>query len=298
MCLLDPSVFYCASKGCNIIGIHVRVSESEVSRSFLPRVVCPATANAITKRNLSALAWSHKHHQHHPSLRHFFHLPGVTSEQHSMADLETAEPAPALSFDKSEILTLLVGPKRWELVVHEKCLTRNSDFFKAAVKKEWTEGQTRTIKLPEELCFDTFVRYLNFTYREKLHTEEAKTVSGKHFESLAKIYVLGERMLDRPVQHAVVREMIRLTTIRNKEGRTKFSAALVLNIAYEGTSTGSPLRRLLVDMHVLEALPSWSYCKHPEFLRDFSQALLEKVIAQKTIRDFRNRVLIAEDYFS
>lgn len=164
--------------------------------------------------------------------------------------------APAFSLRKENLVTLLVGPDEQELTIHESCTTRNSDFFKAAMKKEWAEGQTRTIKLPEETCQDTFIQYLNFSYTGKLPTE-AITIRGSSdfpgdpFTYLAKTYVLGERMLDNAVQHAVIAEIIRLTAVRNGEGITLFSGPMTIGIAYDRTSTGSPIRRLLVDQLVV-----------------------------------------------
>jgi hypothetical protein len=63
-----------------------------------------------------------------------------------------------------------------------------------------------------------------------------------------------------------------------------------------GTSAGSPLRRLMVDLYVKAGAGSWNCSKHPEFLVDLWKALLERTLAQKTILDFRGQVLVAEDY--
>ena len=80
-----------------------------------------------------------------------------------------------------------------------------------------------------------------------------KNVAG--YELLAVLYVLGERMLDSVLRNAGVREMLR---IRISEAFL-FSAAKFdewnpttkpANIIYEGTTAGSPARRLFVDLHV------------------------------------------------
>lgn len=65
-----------------------------------------------------------------------------------MADSSLGFAAPS-SFDKTDLVTLLVGPNEHEIAVYGIFLTRSSEFFKAALKKEWVEGQTRVIKLPE-----------------------------------------------------------------------------------------------------------------------------------------------------
>jgi hypothetical protein len=219
-----------------------------------------------------------------------------------MAEPGTTMAPPLFNFREEDLVTLFVGPDEQKLLVHESCIIRNSDFFKAAMKKEWIEGQTRTVKLPDEHCMDTFIQYLNFTYHGKLPTEAITLLVGPTFIGdpyiyLAKTYVLGERMLDRSVQHAVIREIIRLTTIKGHESRARFPGSAPITIAYEGTSTGSPIRRLLVDQRVVKGSESWSFSENPEFLKDLSKALLKALLDQKTIRDCRDRVLAAEDYF-
>jgi hypothetical protein len=220
-----------------------------------------------------------------------------------MAEPGTTMATPAFSLRDDDLVTLLVGSDEQKFVVHESCIIRNSDFFKAALKKEWAEGQTPTIKLPEENCVETLVNYLNFAYREKLPTEDIKAkadggFTGDPFTALAKLYVIGERILDRSVQSAVIREILRLVTIKSKgKGARSYPETTSVTVTYSGTSAGSPLRRLMVDLYVKAGTGSWNYSKHPEFLMDLWKALLEeKTLAQKTIPDFRGQVLVAEDY--
>ena len=211
--------------------------------------------------------------------------------------------APALSLRKGDLVTLLVGPKAEELIVHESCITRNSEFFKAALKKEWIEGQTRTIKLPEETSTESFVNYLNFAYNEKLPTEDMNIVYSGGFTDdpqleLAKIYVIGERMLDRAVQKAVVRESIHLTTIKSPDNNCHFPGSASIHLIYDGTTRGSPMRRLMVDFYVTRGLAKLPYQgQHPEFLEELAEELQGKIIAQKLVRDFRGRELVAKDYY-
>lgn len=175
-------------------------------------------------------------------------LPDVTSKQPDMAEPETTLTWSAVPFHESDTMTLLVGPDEHRLTVHESFVTRTFDFLKAAMKKKWAEGQTRTIKLPEETSFPIFVHYLTFAYGGRLPTEEAKKAD--RYRVLVEIYVLGERMLDKCVQHAVIEEIIRLSMIRSKKMQSQFPSAATITIAYEGTSAGSPIRRLLVDQRV------------------------------------------------
>lgn len=49
------------------------------------------------------------------------------------------------------MLMMLVGIEEEQMMAHGSYLAGCSDFFRAALKKEWVEGQTRTLKLPEEV---------------------------------------------------------------------------------------------------------------------------------------------------
>jgi hypothetical protein len=66
-------------------------------------------------------------------------------------------------FDKGDAVTLVVGPEKRELLAHADYIAFSSDFSKAALKKEWLEGQTRTVPLPVESYEDmtTYLRYIN-----------------------------------------------------------------------------------------------------------------------------------------
>lgn len=116
-----------------------------------------------------APCYTHGGHQAHnspptlqpPQQQQRTELPRVSL---TMTEPDATLAAPLFSFNKSDIVTLLAGPDEHELIVYESCITRNSDFFRAAMKKEWTEGQTRTIKLPEESCIETLTHYLNYAY--------------------------------------------------------------------------------------------------------------------------------------
>jgi hypothetical protein len=62
-------------------------------------------------------------------------------------DAEALQPAP--NYHPDNMITLLVGSEEEKMVVQQDC-ARDSAFFRAALKKEWREGQKCTDKLPEE----------------------------------------------------------------------------------------------------------------------------------------------------
>lgn len=223
--------------------------------------------------------------------------------QSAMAEPGETMTEPMFSLRKEDLVTLLVGPHEEQLAVHESCITRNSDFFKAAMKKEWIEGQMRTIMLPEETSVESFVNYLNFSYHGKLPTEDIKTwpaegLIGHPYSELAKLCVIGERMIDRSVQEAAVREFMRLTKIKSSAGPCQFPGMSCIRHIYDGTTLGSPMRRLMVDFYVTHGLTNWPYQgQHPEFLGDLAEELQGKIMAQKLVRDFRDLQLVAKDCY-
>jgi hypothetical protein len=98
-----------------------------------------------------------------------------TASQHDDVHAETSFTAPTFSFAQKDTVVLLVGPEEKSLVAHESHLQLNSDFFRTALKKEWAEGQTRVIKLPEDDT-ETMTNCLTFTHGSGLPTTTLKTM--------------------------------------------------------------------------------------------------------------------------
>lgn len=119
------------------------------------------------------------------------------------------EPTPPSDFGSDRMIILLVGPDEQELVAHENYLVRHSAFFQAALKQEWAEGQTHTIKLPEEKP-DIVAFYLDYTYSERLPTDSTKrnNRNGKVYDVLADLYALGERLQDDKIRNVVIDEIV------------------------------------------------------------------------------------------
>lgn len=78
-----------------------------------------------------------------------------------MASYSPQAVALPINFDKGDSVTLIVGPEKHELLVHANYIVRSSKFFKTALKKEWREGQTRTISLPNDE-YEPVTDYMRF----------------------------------------------------------------------------------------------------------------------------------------
>lgn len=160
----------------------------------------------------------------------------------------------ATSFSTDGVVTLIIGENEQKMTAHGSHLTRNSPFFAAAMKKDWAEGQTRTIKLPDE-CPANMAHYLSFLYGGRLLTQsilsgvESQIKPG--YQILAALYVCGERFLNRYLQSAIVREILRLTRLYDGlKYKYHYPIGKPMNTIYRGTPKRSLGRRLLVDLHV------------------------------------------------
>lgn len=134
-------------------------------------------------------------------------------------------------------MTLLVGPDKHGMIVHASYLARTSEFFASALKKEWVEGQTRTIELDEEAP-DLMAHYLDWLYTTELPSKGCKSfdpedskVATNHL--LAELYVLRERRLDSHLRNAIITEFIRLRLVfHNVAGCHSPQRVCAINIIY------------------------------------------------------------------
>lgn len=210
---------------------------------------------------------------------------------------------PCYKFNAENAVTLLVGPDRHSMIVHASYLSRTSEFFASALKKEWIEGQTRTIELDEEYP-DLMVHYLDWLYTTELPTKgcrsfdsEDSKVATNHL--LAELYVFGERRLDSHLRNAIIAEFIRLRLVfRDVAGCQSSQRVCAINIIYQGTPPGSPTRRLMVDLSLRSGCPKCYTADDLDnaFLVDLTQAFFAAVHGPKSVEEQRRLVPVPKDY--
>jgi hypothetical protein len=169
----------------------------------------------------------------------------------AMDTLGTAPAAPAFSFILAGSAILLVGPDQQSLVVHESYLTLKSEFFKAAMKMEWAAGQTHFVKLPKD-DVETTTNYLTFTYGRGLPTQTIESIPREcitWWDLLVKLYIFGDRRLDKCVRNAVIQELVCLSILRDKSGINNFMPTSGSRKWFGVIPGGSPIRRLIVCLH-------------------------------------------------
>lgn len=210
--------------------------------------------------------------------------------------------APVFNFGVEIVVILLVGPEERELIIHGHRFT-GSAFFKAALKKEWVEGQTRVIKLPEETP-EIMSHYIQHIYSGKFQTHQytEKCPGGKKsagYELLAKLYVLGERLLDSTFRNAIICEILRIRELKsNVAPYVKWNPTTIpTNIIYQGAPERSPARRLIIDVNLIHGNKQWHTSDADQrFLFDLTVGLFNMVMPN-TVEQVRGRGLKAEDYF-
>jgi hypothetical protein len=202
-------------------------------------------------------------------------------------------PKTTSTYDKHDTVTLIVGPEEHEMTAYGSYLSR-TEFFKAALKKEWTEGQTRTIKLPEEKP-EVVAQYLDFVLGEGLPTRSTKNDcrDGAVYDVLGELYGLAERLLESPLRNAIIDEIVRFTTVGGYP--RCYSQDDAINTIYECTTDESPARRLLVFWFITNGKEDWvTDGLHPDFLRDLAKASISQF--HNCGLKFRFQFAKAEDY--
>jgi hypothetical protein len=219
-------------------------------------------------------------------------MASIDKTTDTVLDATSWQPNTFATYSKNDMIILLVGSEEREFLAHGGYLSQHSSFFEAALKKEWVEGQSRIVKLLEEEPY-MVAQYLDFTYTKTLPTDSTKDDSrkGEVFGVLTKLFALGERLLDSNLRNAILKEIIRFTTIGKCHHPNKTS----IRDIYNCTTATSPARRLMVDLYVYRGLADWLHADmHPEFLLDLGKALMSEAL--RSTLPCRSRRAAAEDY--
>ena len=194
------------------------------------------------------------------------------------------------------MITLVIGADEQELLAHEDYLACDSAFLKAALKKEWAEGQTRTIKLPEEKP-DLVAFYLDYLYGKGLPTDNTRYNSrnGKVYNVLADLYALGERLQDDTIRNEVIDEIVRFSKVSDRDTGRHYPLDYAVTTIYESTTAGSQARRLLVELFVTNGEAKWvREISQPEFLCDLATASIAELHSSGL--PCRFRIVLGKNY--
>jgi hypothetical protein len=150
-------------------------------------------------------------------------------------------------------------------------LVKSSEFLKNAIKPGWRTDATKPIHIFDfELTI--FEAYCGWLYAGKIVRHK-----GHHFDLLAKLYVLGEKLMDTAFKDAIIAAIIRSCIDYNMYPGIKPTQTI-----YAGTSASSPVRRLIVDFWVFNAGRTWKGLSDliegtcPDFVNDLVRELIVK----------------------
>lgn len=165
------------------------------------------------------------------------------------------------------------------------------------MKKEWNKDkdQGRQIKLPED-DVECVNHYLHFLYIGSIASQagEPNTTQDKqdHIDEcilLAKLYVLGEKFQDSYFKNALVDAIIAKAIPSNYHSYWYLTGESV-NIIYEGTTSGSLARKLVVDMHAAYGKNHWlgKSGLNTDFLIDLTNRFFDTRDRELVIEEFEN----------
>lgn len=183
-----------------------------------------------------------------------------------------------------ECIVVTVGKEihRQDFFLHERLFTSHSEFLKRATITR--QNRKSAIILPEYNSW-TFQLYVVLTYTGSLATRDLP----EEWQSLVNLYILADRLEDKwaknrvvDAMHSFVREHIpRAVGLTDEGSQTKdhISVASLVSL-YAGTPTGSPARRLVVELFADNGTEGWlvraGALLPREFLFDVTHRLLQK----------------------
>ena len=169
------------------------------------------------------------------------------------------------------------GDEQNEVSVPLNLLRASSRYFQKATKPEWNElrGQQDMISIEAEP--QVFKAYVHWLHLSTLPCPSA----GKNYEDcnkdyifLAKLYVMGEELMDTKFQNDILDTIIATS---NKSCYLPIGQPVA--IIYAGTPAKSPARRLMVDFCVYSAHDDNSWTKHfPNCPKEFLVEVLGAIV--------------------
>ena len=107
----------------------------------------------------------------------------------------------------------------------------------------WNEASERLVRLPTDSA-TPFALYLDAIYTSSLPILPDDPKTGHQFDTLVKVYVLAEKLIDIKTKNLAVQAM----AARGRDGH--HCKLTTLRDLYHGTPSISPARRFLVDLFV------------------------------------------------
>ena len=181
---------------------------------------------------------------------HSLKIPLILLARHFILNPRSNTNTDSSSLEEAITLVVGEGEEQTKLIVHKDVLCSASPFFQAACKPEWMKAEDKAITLPEDDP-EAVKALVHWMYHDEICVDEKKAnVNDANTEEEAmrgvwgifvKLFVLGQKYQIPPLQNdAIDAILVYVNTWSIELG--------VISYAYENTSSGSPLRRLLVRL--------------------------------------------------
>ncbi|KAL4867076.1 hypothetical protein BDV12DRAFT_198556 [Aspergillus spectabilis] len=175
---------------------------------------------------------------------------------------------------------VLVGTDKQLFAIHETLARKASAFFDKALSGLWKEANRRTIELPDDdpRIFGLFVSWLYFLTIPTNIDDDDEKKSLKWIE-LAKVYVLGDRLLCPHFKNAAVDAIVEKSSLEASQDGDPCPDGVAIWYIYRHSIKDALIRKLMVDLCVCFGTPElldWndkSFIPH-SFVVDLAGALL------------------------
>ncbi|KAG9831930.1 hypothetical protein KCU98_g13032, partial [Aureobasidium melanogenum] len=147
-----------------------------------------------------------------------------------------------------ETVSIFVGPNKEKYTLHKGLLCIYSDFFRAAFEGSFKEAHENKIELPDVLV-DVFEAFQVWLYSRSLRDPEDHGDSSTRpqlltHRTLAYLWVFGDKYQIPLLQNDSIDALL------EKMDQENLFSTIVVDIAYQSTMQGSPLRRFAIDICV------------------------------------------------
>jgi len=183
--------------------------------------------------------------------------------------------------------------------VLESVIRKSSKFFDNAMKPEWASARPdpRVVDLSDEEP-EVFGIYIHWLYFRTFPTVTTVDLGPNSPEALllCKCYIMGDKLMDPTFKNATLKALVDATH-NQPHCNPRIPGPGSIKSIYEGTTGGSPARKLIVDLwvayvgessliYLTEQLPHG-------FVLEFSRALVLSKCKAKDTRSWYERI---EDY--
>ena len=163
-----------------------------------------------------------------------------------------------------------------EVFVHLQILRSSSKFFQSATKPEWNELRDKPNTINIRVDPQVFKAYVHWLYTGNM--PRLFDDPDDEFAFLAKLYVLGEELMDVTFKNIII-DIFVVVTVEDR----CYPIGEPVAIIYAGTPASSPARRLMVDFcaHVANVKDDSWLIEFPECPKEF---LVDALTATITLR--------------